>query len=155
MALPLSLSLSLKRLSLINRKWLSSHKIQLPRSFTAPFRTRGDSGVGTRVNKNLFEGKKLYFFVKNGHRQPLFWLFWSFQTNTTNFTANRCEKFSSSIWCWDSNPRPSGHESPSITTRPGLHPKSYFFNDKTYERKQKIYVLAILLHLHIFELFFL
>ena len=40
----------------------------------------------------------------------------------TNFTTNICEKCSSSIQCWDSNPRPSEHESPPITTRPGLPP---------------------------------
>ena len=28
----------------------------------------------------------------------------------------------SSIWNWDSNPRPSEHESPLTTTRPGLLP---------------------------------
>ena len=31
-------------------------------------------------------------------------------------------KCPSSIWCWDLNPRPSEHESPPITTRPGLTP---------------------------------
>ena len=31
-------------------------------------------------------------------------------------------KYPSSIWCWDSNPRLSGHESPLITTRAGLPP---------------------------------
>ena len=29
-------------------------------------------------------------------------------------------KYPPSIWCWDSNPQPSGHESLTITTRPGL-----------------------------------
>ena len=29
--------------------------------------------------------------------------------------------------CWDSNPQPLEHESPPITTRPGLPPKIYFF----------------------------
>ena len=31
----------------------------------------------------------------------------------------------SSIQCWDSIPRPLEHESPPITTRPGLLPKYY------------------------------
>ena len=30
-----------------------------------------------------------------------------------------------SIQCWDSNPRPLEHESPPITTRPGLPPKLF------------------------------
>ena len=33
---------------------------------------------------------------------------------------NRYEKCPSIIQCWDSNPQPSEHESPPITTRPGL-----------------------------------
>ena len=32
------------------------------------------------------------------------------------------KKCPSSIRCWDSNPRPSEHESPPITTRPGFPP---------------------------------
>ena len=39
-----------------------------------------------------------------------------------NFKTIICEKRQSSIRCWDSNPRPSDHESPPITTRPGLPP---------------------------------
>ena len=31
----------------------------------------------------------------------------------------------SSIQCWDSNPQPSEHESPHITTRTGLPPIIY------------------------------
>ena len=52
--------------------------------------------------------------------QRLFHLFLPFQTNITIFTANKCEKCPSSIWCQDSNSRPLEHESPPITTRPGL-----------------------------------
>ena len=45
--------------------------------------------------------------------------FWSFQTNSKNFTTNQCEKMScpSSIWHRDSNPRPLEYESSPITTR--------------------------------------
>ena len=35
------------------------------------------------------------------------------------------KKCPSSIWRWDSNPRPFKHESSPITTRPGLTPTSY------------------------------
>ena len=40
----------------------------------------------------------------------------------TIFTTNICEKCPSSILYRDSNPRPSVHESPPITTRPGPPP---------------------------------
>ena len=33
------------------------------------------------------------------------------------------------MWHWDSNPRPSDHESPPITTRQGLPPMMWFFLD--------------------------
>ena len=49
-----------------------------------------------------------------------FCLFPPFQTNITIFTTNKWEKCPSSKRCWDLNPRPLEHESPSITTRPGL-----------------------------------
>ena len=66
----------------------------------------------------------IFFFKKIGHTRPLFRLFSSFQTNITILTTNICEKMScpSSIRRWDSNPWPSEHESPPITTRPGLPP---------------------------------
>ena len=53
------------------------------------------------------------------HPWPLFCLFSSIQTNLTIFKTNVCEKCPSGIQYWDSNLPPSGHESPSITTRPG------------------------------------
>ena len=59
-----------------------------------------------------------------GQPRPIFIVYFrSFQTNITIFTTNICEKYPSSIWCWDSNPRPSEQESPPITTRPGLYRK--------------------------------
>ena len=55
--------------------------------------------------------------------RPLFFMYATFQTHITNFTTNRyVEKCPSSIWCWDLNSRPLKHESPPITTRPGLLP---------------------------------
>ena len=53
-----------------------------------------------------------------------------FQTNNASFTTNQCEKMtkcSSSLWCRDSNPRPSKNESSPITTRPGLPPLGPIF----------------------------
>ena len=48
--------------------------------------------------------------------------FFVFQTNTTIFSANQCEKcqFPSNIWCRDSNLRPLEHELSPITSRAGL-----------------------------------
>ena len=66
-----------------------------------------------------------FFLKKMGNPWPLFSLFSSFQTNITIFTTYICEKCLSSIWCWDSNPQPSGHESPPTTTRPGIPPLFY------------------------------
>ena len=57
---------------------------------------------------------------KTRHRYWQKILFLSFQRNITSFTNNICKKCPSRIQCWDLNPRPSGHESPSITTRPSL-----------------------------------
>ena len=55
-----------------------------------------------------------------GIPRTLFNLFSSFQTQFTIFTTNKFEKCPSSIRCWDSNSRSLEHESPPITTRPGL-----------------------------------
>ena len=73
-------------------------------------------------------------FWKNGPSSASFsFIFGLFWTNITILTSNKCEKCPSSIWCWDSNLQPSEHESPPITTRPGviivIHdmPKSYQF----------------------------
>ena len=59
---------------------------------------------------------------KMGQPRPLFVHFRSLQIKNYFFTTNQCEKMScpSSIWRWDSNPRPLKHESSPITTRPGL-----------------------------------
>ena len=67
-----------------------------------------------------------FFFKEKKMDEPglFFHLFLSFQTHITIFTSNKCEKSSSSIWCRDSNSRPLDHESPPITTRPGLPLKS-------------------------------
>ena len=65
---------------------------------------------------------KYCFFKKIGQPRPLFHLFSSFQTQITIFTTNKCEKCPSSIRCRDSNTQPLAHESPPITTRPGLLP---------------------------------
>ena len=56
-----------------------------------------------------------------GPHRSLFCLYLSFQTKLTIFTTNMYEKYpSKKQQCWDSNPQPSEHESPPITTRSGL-----------------------------------
>ena len=56
-----------------------------------------------------------------GQPWPLFHLFSSFQTNIKQFSQQTyVKKFPSSKWGRDSNPQPSEHECPPITTRPGL-----------------------------------
>ena len=65
------------------------------------------------------------FFWKNGPSSASFFvLYCLFKTKITILTTNICEKmlWPSSIRCQDSNPRPSEHESPPITTWPGLPP---------------------------------
>ena len=58
-------------------------------------------------------------FLKNGPTPASFiGYFRSFQINITIYV----KKYPSSIRCLYSNPRPSDHESPPITTRPGLPP---------------------------------
>ena len=59
-----------------------------------------------------------------GQHRPLFRLFFSFQSHTTIFTTNQCEKCPSSIQCQDSNSRHLEHGSLPRTTRPGLPPSS-------------------------------
>ena len=51
-----------------------------------------------------------------GHLWPLFLYFVFSTTNFTIFTTNQCENAHlPSMRYWDSNPQPSGHESPPIT----------------------------------------
>ena len=38
------------------------------------------------------------------------------------FTKINVKKYQASLWCWDSNPGALEHESPPLTTRPGLSP---------------------------------
>ena len=57
-------------------------------------------------NYRLITVDQIIVFLLNGPSQPLFHVVSYFQTNITIFTTNKCEKCSSRIWCWDSNPRP-------------------------------------------------
>ena len=68
----------------------------------------------------------LIFQPKNGPSPASFlFIFDLFQANIhTIWQQINVKKCPSSIWHWDSNPRPS--ESPPMTTRPGSRPKIYF-----------------------------
>ena len=57
-------------------------------------------------------------FLKMGHPRPLSRFIFVFSNKHYN-SKNKC---------WDSNPRPSEHESPPITTRPGFPPIRVFYN---------------------------
>ena len=59
------------------------------------------------------------FFM--GTPQPLLsFIFGHFKQISSQFLQQICEKCPSSIWCRDSKPLPLEHESPPMTTRPGL-----------------------------------
>ena len=85
--------------------------------------TRRQETFPCRTSQHRSLWQRRYFFL-NGHSQPLYVYFPLFNTNITTFTTNKCEKCTSSIRSWDSNPRPSEHKSPPITTRPGLPPNT-------------------------------
>ena len=59
-------------------------------------------------------------FIKMCHPRPLFPFFCLFKQTFQFLQQINMKKCPSSIWCQDSNPRLSEHESPPITTRPGL-----------------------------------
>ena len=66
--------------------------------------------------------RRQIFFKKMGLPRPLFHLFLSFQTQITTLQQINVQNCPSSIQCQDSNSQPLEHESPPITTRPGLPP---------------------------------
>ena len=73
------------------------------------------------------------------HPRPLYVYFRLFKQTLQFLQQINVKKCPSSIQFWDSNSRPWIHESPPITTRPGLPPrdKITFFGDKiTYNRNQ-------------------
>ena len=62
-------------------------------------------------------------FLKMGNPRPLFVYFRLFKQTLHFLQQIYVKKCPSSIQYWDSNTRPSRHESPSKTTGPGLPPK--------------------------------
>ena len=95
--------------------------------------------------------KSWQFFLKNGPTPPLFCLFSSFQANITILTTNKCEKCSSSIRCWDSNPQPLKHESPPMTRAPALDTSfcySQFYSN--FDKRSDLHKLRGLVYLYIY-----
>ena len=80
------------------------------------------STTNLHIPKGYVVMQKHQWIFFNGPTPASFYLFSSFQTHITIFTTNKCEKCPSSIWRWDSNSWPLEHESPPITTTPGLLP---------------------------------
>ena len=69
---------------------------------------------------NVGNCQKNVIVFKMGQPRPIFHLALSSQTHITIFTTNKCEKCPSSTQRRDLNSQPLEHESPPITTRPGL-----------------------------------
>ena len=84
-----------------------------------------DGPVGQQKPKNV----RFLFFNKNGQSPASFsYNFVFFQTNITFLQQINVKNVHPvPIRCWDSNPQPSEHESPAITTRPGLLPIRFLF----------------------------
>ena len=85
------------------------------------YRTTAGQSKHVRINLKYAHSWSL----KMDQPRSLFLLFLVFLYKNFKFLHQiYVKKCPSSIRCWDSNPRPSEHESPSITTRPGLPPLS-------------------------------
>ena len=67
-----------------------------------------------------------FLLIKWANPGLLFVSFRSLQTNITIFTTAYVKKCPSGIGRWDSNPSTLGRESPPVTTRPELRPKTMF-----------------------------
>ena len=70
-----------------------------------------------------------------GHPCPLFHLFSSFQTNIPILTTKYVKKcYVHQVYVYrHSNPQPLEHESPPITTRPGLPPNTFIVSIVTID----------------------
>ena len=79
-----------------------------------------------RLQKDLFDCKmNCFIFIKKWANPSLFSFIFVF-SNTLGTSNRYVKNCPSSILCRDSNSRPLEHESPPITTRPGLPPYDLF-----------------------------
>ena len=69
-----------------------------------------------------FKSVPTLLFLKMGQPRPLFHLFRLFKNTLKFLQLIIVKKCPTNIRCQDSNSRPLEHESPPITTRPGLPP---------------------------------
>ena len=85
---------------------------------------RKDERHGCQILQKIKETKIILkqFDFLNGPSPASFSFIFVFSNKHYNLLQQICEKFPYSIWCWDSNPQPSGHKFPPMTTRPGLPP---------------------------------
>ena len=85
--------------------------------------------------------------------QPgLFFIYFRLFKHTPQFfTTNKCENCPSSIWCWDSNSWSLEHESPPITTRPGLPPFTSNLSHKPKLVSHFHYAEVHLIHLQVLQ----
>ena len=109
--------------------WVKKHQITFDLVTTADVMNKFLHSIVLTVCSDIF---KLWQMCKAAQHNFMFFYTWaiaglffvSFRSfsnkHQNNFTSNQCEKCPSSIWHWDSNPRPSERESPPITPRPGL-----------------------------------
>ena len=79
-----------------------------------------------------------YIVLKGASSVSFTFIFGLFKQTIIFFTINWCEKYPSSIRCWDSNSWPSHYESSPLTTRPGSRPiVHYSWYCRKDENKQK------------------
>ena len=71
--------------------------------------------------------ERFYFVLEMGHTQSLFCIMLpcGLFKHQSNVQQTHVENDCSILQPWDSNSRPLGHESPPVTTRPGLPPRLY------------------------------
>ena len=90
----------------------------------------------SRDRTNLHHKNHKLFFKKWAIPGLFFVYFWSYSNKQYNFYNNSKWKNPSSIQRRDLNPRPLEHESPPITTRPGLPPNRKLFYCNICSREQ-------------------
>ena len=100
-----------------------------------PFKEK-HSGPRFKTSDSLFY--KMLF--KMSHPRPLCHLFSVFfnQTSIQFLQQINVKKCPSSKQCWDSDSQPSDHESPPITTKPGLTPNlvsKRLWRENTHHRR--------------------
>ena len=74
----------------------------------------------SKVFRSFVSHISKHFLTGPSQASFIVYLFSGFSNKHYNIYNKICEKIPSSIWCWDSNPRPLWRESPPTSTWPGL-----------------------------------